>query len=107
MTDYLFEPLPRPYLEIRDSKQVFPVHRVYCVGRNYAAHAMIRDPQRRRRDDRDRPALGRVRPPGAGGLVVAGTDTSVKPTEVVVHQGAIGLRLVGGTNDELVLLKAP
>ena len=48
MTDYLFEPLPRPYLEIRDSKQVFPVHRVYCVGRNYAAHAieMGHDPDR-------------------------------------------------------------
>lgn len=48
MTDYLFEPPSRPYLEIRGSARVFPVHRVYCVGRNYAAHAieMGHDPDR-------------------------------------------------------------
>lgn len=41
-----------------------------------------------------------------GDVVVAGTDTSIKPTEVAMHGGWIGLRLVGGANDELVLLKA-
>lgn len=41
-----------------------------------------------------------------GDIVVAGTDASIKPTEVVIHDGWIGLRLVGGVNDELVLLKA-
>ena len=48
MKDYLFDPPARPHLEIRDAAQVFPVHRVYCVGRNYAAHAieMGHDPDR-------------------------------------------------------------
>jgi fumarylpyruvate hydrolase len=42
-------PLPAtPSLPIRDSDEHFPVHRIYCVGRNYAAHAieMGHDPDR-------------------------------------------------------------
>ena len=31
---------PSPALPIRGSKQLFPVRRVYCVGRNYAEHAI-------------------------------------------------------------------
>ena len=35
-------------LPVVDSQDVFPVHRIYCVGRNYAAHAveMGHDPDR-------------------------------------------------------------
>src|SRR5262245_12276684 len=35
-------------LKVKDSKASFPVHRIYCVGRNYAAHAieMGHDPNR-------------------------------------------------------------
>ena len=35
-------------LPVLDSQDVFPVHRIYCVGRNYAAHAveMGHDPDR-------------------------------------------------------------
>ena len=36
---YLFEPPAQPALPIAGSAQLFPVHRIYCVGRNYAAHA--------------------------------------------------------------------
>jgi fumarylpyruvate hydrolase len=32
-------PAPRPVLPVRGSEQMFPVHRIYCVGQNYAAHA--------------------------------------------------------------------
>lgn len=37
-----------PSLSVRDSQAQFPVRRVYCVGRNYAAHAieMGHDPDR-------------------------------------------------------------
>lgn len=38
MTKPLFE-LPRTTLPIAGEDAVFPVRRVYCVGRNYAAHA--------------------------------------------------------------------
>lgn len=31
--------LPVPVVAIRGSNRLFPVNRVYCVGRNYAAHA--------------------------------------------------------------------
>ena len=27
-------------LPVAQSEEVFPVHRIYCVGRNYAAHAV-------------------------------------------------------------------
>jgi fumarylpyruvate hydrolase len=36
------------YIPIADSKEIFPVRRIYCIGRNYAAHAreMGSDPTR-------------------------------------------------------------
>jgi len=35
---YLFPPPPQPALPITGSDRLFPVHRIYCVGRNYAEH---------------------------------------------------------------------
>ncbi|WP_137388706.1 fumarylacetoacetate hydrolase family protein [Rhodoligotrophos defluvii] len=45
---YLFEPTPRPAVPVAGSDKLFPVHRIYCVGRNYADHAieMGHDPNR-------------------------------------------------------------
>ena len=45
---YLFNPPTPPSLPIHGSSERFPVHRIYCVGRNYAAHAreMGVDPDR-------------------------------------------------------------
>ena len=37
---YLFSPAPVATLPIRGTAELFPVHRIYCVGRNYAAHAV-------------------------------------------------------------------
>ncbi len=37
---YVFTPAPVTALSVRGSDQLFPVRRVYCVGRNYAAHAI-------------------------------------------------------------------
>jgi fumarylpyruvate hydrolase len=36
---YVFAPPPMPALPIVGSDKLFPVHRIYCVGRNYAEHA--------------------------------------------------------------------
>lgn len=46
--EYAIKPPAQAYLPIRGSKAVFPIHRIYCVGRNYAAHAieMGGDPDR-------------------------------------------------------------
>ncbi|WP_374653595.1 fumarylacetoacetate hydrolase family protein [Dongia sp.] len=45
---YAFPPHEIPSLPIHNSIDVFPVHRIYCVGRNYADHAieMGHDPSR-------------------------------------------------------------
>ena len=44
----LFAPPPQPSLPVLDTDATFPIHRIYCVGRNYAAHAreMGADPSR-------------------------------------------------------------
>ena len=45
---FVFEPAAVPSLGIAGSSDRFPVHRIYCVGRNYAEHAreMGGDPTR-------------------------------------------------------------
>jgi fumarylpyruvate hydrolase len=48
MTDFAFTPPAVPSVEVAGSRRRFPVHRIYCVGRNYAEHAreMGSDPER-------------------------------------------------------------
>lgn len=40
MTQYLFPPFTVPSLPIRGKTERFPVNRIFCVGRNYHAHAV-------------------------------------------------------------------
>lgn len=42
----MFDPPPTPVAEVWSESRVFPVHRIYCVGRNYAEHVreMGKDP---------------------------------------------------------------
>jgi fumarylpyruvate hydrolase len=46
--EFVIAPPRQPFVPVRDTTAVFPVHRVYCVGRNYAAHTleMGGDPKR-------------------------------------------------------------
>lgn len=48
MTKYVFQPQAPVTVPVAGSDEQFPVRRVYCVGRNYAAHAreMGFDPDR-------------------------------------------------------------
>lgn len=48
MPSYVFEPATIATAPIHGSDELFPVRRVYCIGRNYAAHAieMGHDPDR-------------------------------------------------------------
>jgi fumarylpyruvate hydrolase len=48
MTDYVLPPPPVPSVAVSGTAARFPVRRIICVGRNYAAHAreMGRDPDR-------------------------------------------------------------
>jgi fumarylpyruvate hydrolase len=40
MAGYVVQPLPVPTLPVQGSDKLFPIHRIYCVGRNYAEHAI-------------------------------------------------------------------
>ncbi|MCC5869035.1 MAG: fumarylacetoacetate hydrolase family protein [Gammaproteobacteria bacterium] len=46
--DYVISPPQQPVVPINGATKAWPVRRIYCVGRNYAAHAreMGRDPDR-------------------------------------------------------------
>nr|HPK32297.1 fumarylacetoacetate hydrolase family protein [Ottowia sp.] len=48
MTQYVFQPAPQAAVPVRGSSQLYAVTRIFCVGRNYAAHAreMGADPDR-------------------------------------------------------------
>lgn len=48
MTEFVIEPPAQAVVPVAGSAGVFPVRRIYCVGRNYAAHAreMGADPTR-------------------------------------------------------------
>lgn len=45
---YVIDPPRQAALPIEGSKELFPVHRIYCIGRNYAEHAkeMGHDPNK-------------------------------------------------------------
>lgn len=38
MTHFIFDPQPVVSVPVAGNERQFPVHRVYCVGKNYAAH---------------------------------------------------------------------
>lgn len=48
MTEYVFDPPAPPSVAVAGTEARFPVRRIFCVGRNYAAHAreMGKDPDR-------------------------------------------------------------
>jgi fumarylpyruvate hydrolase len=39
-TTYVFAPEPIPAMPVAGTDALFPVHRIYCVGRNFADHAI-------------------------------------------------------------------
>ena len=39
MSNYVFEPAAPAVIPIFGSDKLFPVNRIFCVGRNYEAHA--------------------------------------------------------------------
>lgn len=76
--DYAFTPPPLVSLPIAGREERFPVHRIYCVGRNYAAHAreMGGDPDRE-------PPFFFTKP--ADALVCDGLDAPYPPATDNLH----------------------
>ncbi len=91
--DYVFAPPPRPSLSVRGSAKRYPIHRIYCVGRNYAAHAieMGHDP------DREPPFFFQKNPD----TVVGDGETIAYPdkTSDVHHEIELVVALGGGGKD--------
>ena len=92
MTEYAIETPPVVALPIADSDSVFPVRRVYCIGRNYAAHAieMGHDP------DREPPFFFQKNP---NNLDPSGEFPYPPHSSDVHHEAEIAIMLKsGGTN---------
>ena len=109
---YVFEPAPQPAIPVTGQQACFPVRRIYCVGRNYAAHAreMGKDPDREppfffmKPADAIVPGGGAVKyPPGTAdlhheielvvGLDRGGSDIGVDDALEHVFGYAVGLDL--------------
>lgn len=92
MVDYLITPPARVGLPVRGKAGLFPVRRVYCIGRNYAAHAveMGHDP------DREPPFFFQKNPDN---LDPSGTFPYPPKSSDVHHEVELAIALKsGGTN---------
>lgn len=91
MPDFVFPPMPPAWVAIQGSDQRFPVHRIYCVGKNYAEHAreMGSDPEREPPCFFSKPADAVT--PGVGEVPYPpGTENLHHEIELVVALGAGG-----------------
>jgi len=75
---FVIPPVPQPTVEVTGTDARFPVHRIYCVGRNYAKHAreMGMDPDRE-------PPFFFSKP--ADALVANGTPVPYPPRTANLH----------------------
>ncbi|MBT8478018.1 MAG: fumarylacetoacetate hydrolase family protein [Gemmatimonadetes bacterium] len=100
---YVFEPEKRPALPVSNSDRLFPIRRIYCVGRNYASHAreMGGDPDREAPFFFSKPADAIL--PGGGRMPFPlATEELHHEVELVVALGAGGARLEPGSCRELI-----
>ena len=104
---YVIPPAPLPAVPIAGSSDSFPVRRIYCVGRNYAAHAreMGSDPERDPPFFFCKPADAIV--PVAQGATAnvaypPGTDNYHHEVELVVAIGKRGSNIAIETANEYV-----
>jgi fumarylpyruvate hydrolase len=91
--NFAITPPERAALPIRGMGALFPIHRIYCVGRNYAAHAieMGHDP------DREAPFFFQKNPDN---LVTGGADfTYPDRSDNVHHEIELAVALSTGGRD--------
>jgi fumarylpyruvate hydrolase len=90
MSDYVFTPPVQPAVPVQGGASLFPVRRILCVGRNYAAHR-----REMGGDDRDPPFFfakpaDAVVPPGGAVPFPSVTTNLHHEIELVVALGAGG-----------------
>ena len=92
MTDYAVPLPPTAVLPLSGSDSVFPVRRVYCIGRNYAAHAieMGHDP------DREAPFFFQKNPDN---LSTSGEFPYPPRSQDVHHEAELAVLLKSGGTD--------
>jgi fumarylpyruvate hydrolase len=97
MTEFVFVPPPIPSVKIAGTGQRFPVHRIYCVGRNYAEHAreMGSDPKVEPPVFFTKPADAIV-PSGAAIPYPPRTENLHYEVELVVAIGGSGRNIAAG-----------
>lgn len=90
--DFVIAQPAQAFVPVKGSKAVFPVHRIYCVGRNYAAHTveMGGDP------DRDPPFFFQKNPDN---LVLDGAFPYPPASKDVHHEIEMIVALKSGGND--------
>jgi fumarylpyruvate hydrolase len=93
MDKFVFDPPPQIAVPVSGGNASFPVRRIFCVGRNYAAHAreMGGDPTRE-------PPFFFTKP--ADALVIHGADTPYPPaTEKLHHEMELVVAIGAGARD--------
>jgi fumarylpyruvate hydrolase len=90
MTEYVFVPPPIPSVQIVGTKQRFPVHRIYCVGRNYADHA-----REMGNDPKVEPPVFFTKP--ADAIVASGTAVPYPPRTSNFHYEVELVVAIGGS----------
>ena len=93
MTGFVITPPPNPALAVAGLEQRFPLRRVFCVGRNYAAHAreMGADPNRE-------PPFFFTKPADAV-VPASGTLPYPSSTRELHHEVELVVALKGGGTD--------
>jgi fumarylpyruvate hydrolase len=88
---YAFAPVPVPTLPVKGSGDLFPIHRIYCVGRNYVEHT-----REMGGDTKDPPFFFQKNPDN---VIADGTFPYPPQTQNVHHELelVVGLKS-GGTN---------
>jgi fumarylpyruvate hydrolase len=93
MTTYAFAPPPQPAVPVEGTSDLFPVRRILCVGRNYAAHR-----REMGGDDRDPPFFfgkpaDAIAPPGVDVPYPSATENFHFEMELVVALGSGGVNI--------------
>lgn len=98
-TPYVIAPPAVTVLPVHGTDGLFPVRRIYCVGRNYAAHAieMGHDP------DREEPFFFQK---NAGDLLPPGADFSYPPHSADVHFEVELVVALGGGGRDIAMAEA-
>jgi fumarylpyruvate hydrolase len=89
MNDYFFD-VKQPSVTVSGSDRLFPVHRIYCVGKNYAAHTreMGGDPDRQ-------PPVFFMKP--ADAVAPSGTTVPYPPATNDLHHEIELVVAIGGS----------